>query len=37
MKKYTNTGTWKIFEVCCINGASGVFIAAVASLLIEAD
>jgi hypothetical protein len=37
IKKYTNTGTWKIFEVYCINETSSVFIAAVASLLTEAD
>jgi hypothetical protein len=34
MKGATNTGTWRVRQVCCTNGSFDVFIATVASLLI---
>jgi hypothetical protein len=37
MKRATNTATWRVCQVCCINVYFDIFIAAVASLLIESD
>jgi hypothetical protein len=37
MKRATNTGTWRVHQVCCTNVPFDVFIAAVASLLTEGE
>jgi hypothetical protein len=37
MKRATNTGTWTVRQVCCVNVPFDVFIATVASLLIERE
>jgi hypothetical protein len=37
IKRATNTGTWRVRQVCCINVSFDVFIAAVTSLLTEGE